>query len=312
MEYDCSDRLRRLSTRYYLLIYSTGLVAVSLFSSSLTRSRAPQNISDDRNDLCPKLTMAKNTGEGEAERKTVSSERILMDASHGYRSNSGLELPCVENYVSPLQASSVAASAACCNVIPSRSARQHPRPRRSRYRILLSVIVLMILSEQVCLAFQDPNRFARGRPCNKVLLSASENRSFLDDDSMDASRFQRLLRVSSAWRNGNMTSWDVVESVRALREGTKETTCPFVASFNATSALPPANPMDKMVGKVLGLVRKVVVLQCAITMLTSDRHALIDEVCFVWNSFFPQYQHLRLSLCRFVAHCHTVGHSIIK
>jgi hypothetical protein len=221
-----------------------------------------------------------------------------MDASHGYRSNSGLELPCVEKYVSPLQPSSVSACVACYHVIQSCSARQHLRPTRLSYRIFLSVIALVILSEQVSLAFLDPNRFARGRPRNAGLFSSPENRSYLDDDSMDASRFQRLLRVPSAWRNGNMTSWNVVESVRAFRGGTKETTRPFVASFNATSALPPANPIDKMVGKVLGLVGKVVVLQCAITMLTSDHHALFDEVCFVLSFIFPQYRHLRFSLCR--------------
>ena len=172
-------------------------------------------------------------------------------------------------------------------MIPSCSARQHPRPGRWRCRILLSAIVLMILSKKMCLAFLDPNRFARGRSRNACLLSSSENRSFFGDDSIDASRFQRLLRISSAWKTGNMTSWDVVESVRTYRGGTEESTRPFVASFNATSALPPENPIDKIVGKVLGLLGKVFVLQFAITMVTSDHHTLFDEVCFVFVVHFP-------------------------
>lgn len=203
-----------------------------------------------------------------------------MEASHGYQSN-------VVN-LSPQYASLALRCDACCHVILSRSARQHPRLRRLRCRELLSVLVLMKLCQQGCLAFLDPKRFARSRP-NKTRLS-SENRSFLDDDSsIESSRLQRLLQVPSAWRNGNITSWDIVDSVRALRGGTKETTRPFVASLNVTAALPPHNALDRMVGKVVSLVGKVVLLQSAITMLTSNDHALFDEVCFVLSFVFLHY-----------------------
>jgi hypothetical protein len=201
-----------------------------------------------------------------------------MKASHGYQSN-------MEN-LSPRYASSVVTCDECCHVIPSRSSRQRPRLRRLRYRAIFSVLVLMKLCQQGCIAFLDPKRFARSRP-NKTRLLSSDNRSFLDDDSsIESSRLQRLLQVPSAWRNGNFTSWDIVDSVRALRGGTKETTRPFVASLNVTSELPPPNTLDRMVGKVVGLVGKVVLLQSAITMLTSNDHALFEEVCFVCRSCF--------------------------
>jgi hypothetical protein len=232
--------------------------------------------------------MATNIDEGDAERKTTSSGRKPMEASHGHQSN-------VVN-LSPRCASSAVSWDACCHVIPSRSARQHPRRRRLRNRALLSALIFMSLCQQGCLAFLDPRRFARSRPHLTRLLS-SENRSFLDDDSsIESSRLQRLLQVPSAWKNGSLTSWDIVDSVRALRGGTKETTRPFVASFNVTAALPPPNTLDRIVGKVVGLVGKVVLLQSATMMLTSNHHALVDEVCFVLSFVFPTYPHLFPSL----------------
>ena len=74
-----------------------------------------------------------------------------------------------------------------------------------------------------------------------------------------------------------MSSWDVVESVSSLRGGgTDDAVSSFVVR-NAT--LLPPNELDRKVGKVLRLLGRVVVAQSLLTMLTSDDHALLTEVC---------------------------------
>ena len=124
-----------------------------------------------------------------------------------------------------------------------------------------------------CVAFrQDPPM----SPTRVNRSSLQSQKNLVDDvQEGETSRLQRLL--PSAWRNKNMSSWDVVESVSSLRGGgTDEAVNSFVVR---NTTLPPPNDLDRKVGKVLRLLGRVVVAQSLLTIVTSDDHALLTEVC---------------------------------
>lgn len=79
-----------------------------------------------------------------------------------------------------------------------------------------------------------------------------------------------------------MSSWEIVESVRALRCGGIDSSPPgIVCPVNTNETLPPENSLDKAVGRVLTLLGRVVVAQTVATLFTRNDHALLTEVCAV-------------------------------
>ena len=162
-----------------------------------------------------------------------------------------------------------------------------PRLRRDRHHCLnrlkcLSYLFAILFVTPLCFAFrQDPIASGSHTRSNRNNLLGSQTNLVDDVQDGETSRLQRLL--PSAWRNKNMSSWDMVESVRAFRGGAR--TVLDGVSFGVTVApkanvtLAPPGALDKTVGKILTFFGKVVVLQSVVALLTSNDDALLTEVC---------------------------------
>lgn len=143
---------------------------------------------------------------------------------------------------------------------------------------LMLMIVLVSLAGR-CESFrQDP--VASPNRSTRSTLPSQKN---LVDDMQEEGKTSRLQRLlPSAWRNKNMSSWEIVESVRALRCGGIDSSPPgIVCPVNTNETLPPENSLDKAVGRVLTLLGRVVVAQTVATLFTRNDHALLTEVCAV-------------------------------
>jgi hypothetical protein len=164
--------------------------------------------------------------------------------------------------------------------------------RSSRLVTYIAVLLLMI---PPCVAFRQDLIFGIRSNRNNLLQS---QKNLIDDvQEGETSRLQRLL--PSAWRNKNMSSWDMVESVRDLRGGGMtgvDDSLSFGVVPRRNATLPPPGALDKMVGNVLTFFGKAVVFQSVVTLLTSNDHALLTEVC-ACRSFFFNPQYLRLLQC---------------
>jgi hypothetical protein len=155
------------------------------------------------------------------------------------------------------------------------------RRRRSlgyHHCIYLIFVVLLASFVVTCESFrQEP--VASPRSTRRVL---SSQKNLVDDvQEGETSTLQRLL--PSAWRYKNMSSWEIVETVSCFRGGGIDSPPPtkIVGLLKGDGSLPPENSVDKAVGVVLTLLGKVVVVQSVATLLTSNDHSLLIEVCWL-------------------------------
>jgi len=169
-------------------------------------------------------------------------------------------------------------SAAALGASEGTEAAYSRRRRTSGHPRLGSLVFVVVLAclTGACAAFRHDPVTSPTRASSRNTLQSQKN--LIDDvQEGETSRLQRLL--PSAWRNKNMSSWEVVESVRTLRGGGIGMEAASLALPVRNVTLPPPNALDKKVGKVLRLIGRVVVAQSVLSLLTSNDDSLLTEVC---------------------------------